>query len=89
MSEMFANWPCYNFSFSGALAYSSGLSASFSTSESSGSTMSFPVLESVMCSGSELRLINCSAMVPQDSCQTVGYAGVVCQGCIYKANVCQ
>jgi len=40
-----------------------------------------PVLESVMCNGRELNLIDCPALIPQNSsCQTIGYAGVICQG---------
>jgi len=50
--------------------------------------MSNPVLESVMCEGNELRLINCPAVVPQDSCQTVGYAGVICQGLAEQRCAC-
>ena len=51
-----------------------------STSGSASSTsVSSPVLECLKCNGSEPRLINCN-VASQCSCQTTGYAGVICQG---------
>ena len=66
---------------SGALAVSSDIF--YETSSTSGSasstSVSSPVLECVKCNGSEPRLINCN-VASQCSCQTTGYAGVICQG---------
>ena len=66
---------------SGALAVSSDIFyETSSTSGSASSTLSLPVSSPcVMCNGSEPRLINCT-VAPQCSCQTTGYAGVICQG---------
>ena len=54
-------------------------STSGSASSTPSSLVSSPVLECVMCNGSESRLINCT-VAAQCSCKTTGYAGVICQG---------
>ena len=56
----------------------SSTSGSGSASSALPLPVSSPVLECVMCNGSEPRLINC-AVAPQCSCKTTGYAGVICQ----------